>query len=198
MTARLRPTLFILALGITLVIASLTGSAQQTGDEAIKPGEFHFARMIYADQRGYGGFRRGFGRGWWRQDWPRAEAHFLLCIRRLTGINAGDPVTVALTDDQLFDYPWLYATQVGYWNLNDEEITRLREYLLRGGFLMADDFWGENEHAVFMDTMRRLFPDRPVRVIQGDDPVLHVFYTIDKTGLYEPERAATATMARHL
>lgn len=136
--------------------------------------------MIYNDLQGYGGFRRRFGRGWWRQDWPRAETHFLHSISRLTGINVGDPVAVRLTDDDLFDYPWLYATQVGYWNLSDEEITLLREYLLRGGFLMTDDFWNEDERAVFMQTMTRLFPDRPVREIKGDEQVLHVFYTIDK------------------
>lgn len=176
--------LIILALGVVLVCAALTGSAQQADDTAIKPGEYHFARMIYKDRPGFGGFRGGFrggfGRGWWRQDWPRAETHFLQSVRRITRINAGDPVAVSLLDDQLFDYPWLYATQVGFWDLSDKEIARLREYLLRGGFLMTDDFWDQNERAVFMRTMARVFPDRPVRQIKSDDPVLHVFYTIDK------------------
>jgi hypothetical protein len=69
---------------------------------------------------------------------------------------------------------------VGYWDLSAEEIDRLREYLLRGGFLMADDFWGENERAVFEASMARVFPERPIVEIQGEDAVLHVLYTIDK------------------
>lgn len=168
-----------LALGVAIICAALTSSAQQSGNGAIKPGEFHFARMIYKDLPQYS-FRDRFGGGWWQQDWPRAETHFLQSVRGLTSINVGDPVVIRLTDDRLFDYPWLYATQVGFWDLSDKEIARLREYLLRGGFLMADDFWNENERAVFMRTMQRVFPNRSVREIKGDDPVLHVVYTIDK------------------
>lgn len=196
MPSCLRSAPCILAFSVVLVCAALTGAAQQSSEQVSQPGEFHFARMIYTDLPGYGGYRGGFrggfrggsrggfrggyGRGWWRQDWPRAETHFLESVRRLTGINAGDPVAVRLTDDDLFDYPWLYATQVGYWNLSDEEIERLREYLLRGGFLMTDDFWDEGERAVFMQTMTRLFPDRPPREIKDDNQVLHVAYDINK------------------
>ncbi|RYG87304.1 DUF4159 domain-containing protein [bacterium] len=73
-----------------------------------------------------------------------------------------------------------YATQVGYWNLSDEEVAGLREYLLRGGFLMADDYWGEGERQVFDETMRRVFPERPIVDIPPDDPVLHVVFSIDE------------------
>jgi hypothetical protein len=136
--------------------------------------EFHFARMIYTDYQGRGGL------GWWAQDWPDAEEHFTQGIGRLTRINAGPGVAVDLLDDSLFDYPWLYATQVGYWVLSDEEIARLREYLLRGGFLMADDFFGEGEWAPFQESMSRLFPDRPIREMTDTDEILHVLYDIDK------------------
>jgi hypothetical protein len=163
--------------GIGLAFALLAAaSAQQVPSDAVAPAEFHFARMIYTDLPQYG----RFAGGWWQQDWPRAETHFVESVRRLTRINAGESVTVQLTDDKLFDYPWLYATQVGYWDLSAEEIARLREYLLRGGFLMADDFWGENERAVFEASMARVFPERPIVEIQGDDAVLHVLYTIDE------------------
>jgi hypothetical protein len=177
MSTRLRSALLALTLGTALACAVLTpGSAQQLPSSEVGPAEFHFARMIYTDLPQY----QRFAGGWWQQDWPRAETHLLESVRRLTRINAGDPVAVRLTDDRLFDYPWLYATQVGYWDLSNEEIARLREYLLRGGFLMADDFWGENERAVFEGSIARVFPDRPVVEIQGDDAVLHVLYTIDK------------------
>lgn len=76
------------------------------------------------------------------QDWPRAELHFTEGVRRLTRIDIGEGRHVPLTDDRIFDYPWAYATQVGYWDLSDAETARLREYVLRGGFLVVDDFWG--------------------------------------------------------
>jgi hypothetical protein len=144
--------------------------------------EFHFARMIYRDRAGYGGFgRRGGGRGWWRQDWPAAETHFRQGIARLTRVDAGEGVTVDLLDDRLFDYPWLYATQTGYWDLSDDEIAKLREYLLRGGFLVTDDFWESGEWRVFSDTMGRLFPEYPiVEITGGADEVLHVLYDVDQ------------------
>jgi len=139
--------------------------------------EFHFARMIYTDLPRQ---RRG-GRGWWSQDWNDAEVHFRQALERLTRLDVGDEVAVDLFDDQLFDYPWLYATQVGYWDLSDPEIDQLREYLLRGGFLMTDDFFDEGEWLVFQQSMVRLFPDRPILEIDADtDEVLHVLYDVDK------------------
>ncbi len=161
-----RPQSVLLALGLVAMLAC----------GALVAAEFRFARLVYTDAPDYARFRGG----WWQQDFPEAETHFSLNLRRLTRVDAGEPVAVRLTDDALFDYPWLYATQVGYWDLSDAEVARLREYLLRGGFLMADDFWGESERAVFQDTMKRVFPERPIVAIQPDDAVLHVVFSIDE------------------
>jgi Domain of unknown function (DUF4159) len=172
------------ALGSWLAVA--LSQPATSGSDGPATAEFHFARMIYQDQAGYGGFGRrgggrGRGRGWWRQDWPAAEIHFRQGIARLTRVDAGEGVTVDLLDDRLFDYPWLYATQTGYWDLSDEEIAKLREYLERGGFFVADDFWGEGEWQVFGETMARLFPERRiVEITGGDDEVLHVLYDVDQ------------------
>jgi hypothetical protein len=169
--------LVLSALAVTLTAVALTPAlAAQLDEDFPAVGEFHFARMIYTDLPQY----RGFGGGWWQQDYPRAEAHLLVTLERYTRLHVAEPVAVRLTDDSIFDYPWLYATQVGYWDLSDEEVARLREYLLRGGFLMADDFWGEDERAVFEASMARVFPERPIVEIKGDDAVLHVMYTIDE------------------
>jgi hypothetical protein len=114
-------------------------------------------------------------------DWPDAEAHFRQGILRLTRIDAGAGVEVDLSDNRVFDYPWLYAIKTGYWELSDEEIMTLREYLQRGGFLMTDDFWDEYEWAAFSESMARLFPERPiVEITGGDDEVLHVLYDVDQ------------------
>jgi hypothetical protein len=150
--------------------------------------EFHFLRVEYSDDRG-GGFgggfrsvsRRGRASGWWAQDWPDADEHFTKGVQRLTRMDAGNPQHVSLKDEKLFDYPWIYATQVGYWQLSDEETSRLREYLLRGGFIMTDDFWDQNgnqEWEVFTEAMNRVLPGQPITDIGLDDSVMHVLYDI--------------------
>ena len=123
--------------------------------------------MEYTDymRRGFGNVsRRGRASGWWAQDWPDADEHFTKGVQRLTRMDVGDPQHVSLTDPKLFDYPWIYATQTGYWVLSDEETSRLREYLLRGGFIMTDDFWdqnGQQEWDVFTEAMNRVLPGQP-------------------------------------
>ncbi len=161
-------------LPVALLGLALAGSAADVAPSRA-PDEFHFLRMMYVDNG-----VRGFGRGWWQQDYPEAEEHFMANVTRLTRINAGESVVLPLTDERLFEYPWLYATQTGYWELSDEEIDRLREYLLRGGFLMCDDFWYEDEWTVFEHTMERLFPGRPIEELHGDDAVLHVVFSINE------------------
>src|SRR5689334_19098611 len=167
---------------LLLPVAALVLGADEPREAqlAAAPSEFHFARMIYLDAAGGRGFGRGFGRGWWQQDWPEAEDHFTFNLKRLTRVSTGESVTLNLTDDSLFDYPWLYATQVGYWELSDEECARLREYLLRGGFLMADDFWNQDEFEVFAATMARVFPDREMVDLHGQDAVLHVVFSVNE------------------
>lgn len=163
---------------LAVAAAALAGSAP--GDlPQPEPGEFHFARMFYND---HAGARRGFGgaNGWWQQDWNDAEVHFTANLTRMTRINVGANQVVDLLDDRLFDYPWLYATQTGFWDLSDAELDNLREYLLRGGFLMCDDFFGGDEWYVFEQTMLRLFPERRMEPLHGDDAVLHVVYEIDE------------------
>jgi hypothetical protein len=134
--------------------------------------ELHFSRMLYS-----GG---GWG-GSWDTDWPEAEYHFTMGVRRLTRVEIGDRARVLqVTDDMLFDYPWLYAVEVGRWYLDDVEAARLREYLLRGGFLMTDDFHGSGQWANFAESMQRVFPDRPIVEIADEDEVKHVLYDLEE------------------
>jgi hypothetical protein len=148
--------------------------------------EFQFTRLVY----GSGG--RDFGCPDWRQRWaidcPDAEFHFMRGLNRLTRIdganvsryNGDGGRRIRLNDDELFNYPWLYAVEVGGWYLSDLEAARLREYLLRGGFLMVDDFHGSRQWAGFIASMTRVFPDRPVLEIPANDEVLHVLYDLDQ------------------
>jgi hypothetical protein len=70
--------------------------------------------------------------------------------------------------------------EVGRWYLDDGEAAKMREYLLRGGFLMVDDFHGTYQWASFLESMERVFPDRPITEIQTEHPILHVLYDLDQ------------------
>jgi len=149
--------------------------------------EWAFARLMYPQAnnvRGFG-FRRGGG-DWregysmWTQDYPRADRHFTQAMRRLTRIHVRSveqPVNLDDGDD-VDNYPWLYAVQVGNWRLTDAQAKAMREYLLRGGFFMCDDFWGPDQWENFMESMRRVFPDRPVVDIPDDDHIFHTVYDL--------------------
>jgi hypothetical protein len=153
--------------------------------EAPPSAEFHFARLVYTDAAG--SRRRGWGGGAWTTDYPDAEYHLMTGINRLTRVNGGlvsfsgdGGRLITLNNDRVFDYPWLYAVEVGQWYLSDAEAVLLREYLTRGGFLMVDDFWGGYEWSVFIDSMLRVFPDRPIVDLPESHELLHVLYDLDQ------------------
>jgi Domain of unknown function (DUF4159) len=186
-----------LALGGLVLLIAIAALAQRgrfqapEDDEKLAPvrnAEFHFIRIEYTDlpqyhrRWGYAS-RDGTGAGWWLVDWPAADNHFTLGIQRLTRIDTGDPRHLRLTDDRLFDYPWIYATQTGWWDLTKAETDRLREYLRRGGFLVVDDFWGTDAWEVFRQTMQRVLPDQPITDIAESDSVMHVLYDIEEKDL---------------
>ena len=164
--------------------------------------ELHFSRMYYRDYgRGggrFGGFGGGFsgcGPGSWLTDCPEAEEHFTMGVGRLTLVDIGDGRMLKLGDDSLFNYPWLYAVEVGRWYLDDTDAARLREYLLRGGFMMVDDFHGTQQWQIFMESMQKVFPDRPIVEIEESEEVMHVLYDLNKEiqipGIYAIQRGVT-------
>ena len=137
-----------------------------------EPKEWTFARLAYDGT----GFRGNSG---WAVDYPGAEYHFSQAVERLTRIDVHpDGHVISPNSDDLFDYPWLYAVEVGSWTFSDSQAARMREYLLRGGFLMVDDFHGEDEWQVFVEGMRTIFPDRPIEDVAADDPVYALPYDI--------------------
>jgi hypothetical protein len=148
--------------------------------------EWTFARLMYPQINGRGfGFRSGgdwrHGLSMWTQDYPRADRHFLRAVRRLTRIHTRSveqPVNLEDGDD-VFNWPWLYAVQVGWWNLTDAQAKQLRDYLLRGGFFMCDDFWGDSQWEVFEASMKRVFPDRAIVDIADGDAIFHSVYDLD-------------------
>ena len=154
------------------------------------PGEWTFARLMYPTTHlridWQSEFKRGFdwreGNTNWTIDYPRSDRHLAMAIRRLTridGRSAEQPINLD-SDDDVFNYPWLYAVEVGHWELNDHEIAKLREFFDRGGFFMCDDFHGTDEWNVFVASFKKIFPDRQIVDIDSKDAIFHTVFDLDQ------------------
>lgn len=145
-------------------------------EDGDKPSEFYFARLVYTDPY----FGQDLADRPWQIDSPDAERHFLQGLTRLSNIAARDREHyVRPADDDFFDYPWIYSVEPGWWDLTDEEVARIREYLLRGGFLVVDDFHGSQEWASFQRGMTKIFPDRAIVDINPSDEIFHTLYDVE-------------------
>ena len=153
-----------------------------------QPAEFAFARLMFPGgwNDGYcstgrfcGDFRLGLSL--WTQDYPRADRHFLEAVRRLTRIDTRSVEQVINVEDgqEVYNWPFLYAVQVGEWGLTPAEGKVLRDYLLRGGFFMADDLHGTEEREVFAQSMKLVFPERPIVELDSSDPIFHTAFDLD-------------------
>jgi len=147
--------------------------------------EWAFARLMYPP--GEGGINGYYGRDldWhigyslWTQDFPPADRHFSQGVRRLTRLHVRSvEQCVNLDEGDAYDWPWLYAVQVGEWGLTREQAQALREYLLRGGFFMADDFHGKFEWNIFEKNIKQVFPDREIVELSDDNPIFHTVYDL--------------------
>ena len=107
--------------------------------------------------------------------------HLLQGLDRLTRIDAANESRlVSIMDEDLFDYPLVYAVEPGRWQFTHEEAARLRDYLLRGGFLWVDDFHGSSEWSGFAAGLKQIFPDRRIVDIPQTDSVFHTVFDIQE------------------
>jgi hypothetical protein len=153
------------------------------------PGEWTFARLMYPTTHYRIDWQSELKRGldWrdgntnWTIDYPRSDRHLSEALRRLTRVHVRSVEQPVNLDDgnEVYHWPWLYAVEVGHWNLTDAQAKVLREYLLRGGFFMCDDFHGTEEWEVFAASMSRVFPDRPIVEIENKDQIFHTLYDLD-------------------
>jgi hypothetical protein len=149
--------------------------------------DFAFARLMYPGGGPMDGYYPRFqgdyhyGLSLWTQDFPRADRHFLEAVRRLTRVNARSVEQVVdLEDgDDAYNWPFLYAVQAGEWALTESEGRILRDFCLRGGFFIADDFHGPDEWNEFETRIKFAFPDRPIVDIPDKDPIFHTVYDLD-------------------
>lgn len=142
------------------------------------PHEWVTARMMW---RSYGNGRNAFGFGGWGTDYPGGDRNLIEGVRRLTRIDVRSVEQVVELDgsDDIFNWPFLYAVEVGRWTLDTEEGLQLREFLDRGGFLMVDDFHGLYQWDVFEEGIRMAFPDADIEDLPADDPIFHMLSDVD-------------------
>jgi hypothetical protein len=138
---------------------------------------FTFVRVIY-DSDGGGWGRRGGGDKW-RTDYPDSDLNFSYRLQELTSLEVDpDGRTVELTDPELFDYPFIYLIEPGNISLSQLEAETLRKYLLNGGFLMVDDFWGDEEWEGFYRGLKQVFPDREPKELPLDHEIFHCVFDL--------------------
>jgi hypothetical protein len=137
---------------------------------------FTFVRIRYDSY--YGGYHRGGG---WATDAPASDMNFSFRLQQLTSLKVNpDPKVITLTDPDLYRYPFIYIVEPGALMFSQAEVKALRRYLDNGGFLMVDDFWGEEEWYNFYTEIRRVFPDREPKELPFEHPIFHCVYDLKK------------------
>lgn len=163
-------------------------------------GRFTFARIWY---RGFEHWAGPEGPGW-SHDYPDAEENFSKILRDITNVNPfieeqgkNGPIIgsalVKLDDPELFKYPVSYMSEPGGWNPNDKEIAGFRTYLLKGGFMIFDDFregWrGQYDWTHLRQEMARALPNAHWVQLTGQEPIFHSFFDIDLAKAISPTSA---------
>ena len=138
-------------------------------DQEFKHDVFTFVRVEYSSYR------------WskWRTDYPDSDLNFSFRLQELTSLKV-DPngKILKLTDPELLDYPFIYIIEPGDMALEEAEVRGLRKYLENGGFLMVDDFWGEDEWFGFYQNIKRVFPDREPVELPLEHEIFHCVYDL--------------------
>lgn len=159
-------------------------------DPARDPGDvnlFQFVRIRYNGYVDILGMGR-FGPPPWMHDYPRAEKNFLKILLEVTSVQTTPDsyLILDLDDPEIMNYPSLYVSEPGYWNITDEEAVNLREYLSRGGFMIFDDFRGTQELKNLTTAMKKVLPERSFQELTLDDPIFHCFYDIETLDMIPP------------
>jgi hypothetical protein len=171
-------------------------------DPKFRKDVFTFVRLRYSE----GGRGRRWRGGSWDTDYPDSDQNFSYRLQQLTSLKVNpEPVVLDIMDEKLFEYPWVYMIEPGDLLFSEEEVTTLRRYLLNGGFMMVDDFWGESEWENFYEQIKRVFPDREPRELdlthgifncvfplksKPQIPSIHAWYNFQGTGITWERRDA--------
>jgi len=195
-----RAVLGIVALGVmlagVLALAEAAGTALQRGrsrrfansgpapdvdyENTPYDGRFTFARVRF-NPTSWSGGRYAWGLDLkWNHDYPRADRRLAEILGAVTGVETQQDGSniVALDDPELFRYPWAYMCEVGFLQLSEAEATNLRDYMLKGGFVVVDDFTGWHWFN-FEAEMAKVMPEARFIEIFENHPVFHAFFEID-------------------
>ena len=137
--------------------------------------------------------------GPWETDTPDSDLNLSYRLQQVTAIEV-DPngLFLRLTDEELADYPFIYMVEPGSLYLTDEEAVALRHYLLNGGFLMLDDFWGDSEWAGMAEQMKKVFPERNFVVLPLDHPLYRCVFDIKSKDQIPAVDIGTASETTHM
>jgi len=136
---------------------------------------FYFSRAQYTANGVYPGWKD------WQTDYPKADRQFLVVLKRLATLDAYErEFAIRLDAAELRTHPFLYASEAGQMQLTEAEVAGLRQYLLAGGFLVVDDFWGSQEWRAFETQMKRVLPEYRIVDLPLDHPLFHAFYDIEE------------------
>jgi hypothetical protein len=134
---------------------------------------FTFTRIIFKSAPGRPSFLG------WVNDYPDADLNLSARLQQLTSLKTDpDGRVLKLTDPALFDYPFIFMSHPEGMELRDEEVSALRKYLLNGGALMTDDFWGDRGWAHFEDVMKLVLPGRNWVELPIEHPLFHCVFDL--------------------
>lgn len=151
-----------------------TGTPEWTNKPGFEKDVFTFVRII-RDRSMQGSPTAGN----WITDFPDSDLNFSFRLQQMTSMKTDpDGRTIRLTDPDLFNYPWIYMVEPGCLQLRDEEVPILRKYLLNGGVLMADDFWGEWQWEGFANQIKRALPEGQWVELPMSHPIFHCVFDI--------------------
>jgi Domain of unknown function (DUF4159) len=165
-----------------------TETPRWTNAPGLEKDVFTFVRIRY-HRNPYGPRRAGYC----FTDFPDSDLNLSWRLQQLTSLKVDpDARVLSLTDPHLFDYPFIYMVEPGALELNDSEVAALRHYLLNGGVLMADDFWGPKEWANFEQQIKRVLPERSFKELPMSHPIFHCVFDLgtDKNALQTPNYIA--------
>jgi hypothetical protein len=161
-----------LAPAVTPQLSDRRGVPNWQLDPEFQKDVFTFVRIRYNT---WGGDR--WGR--WRTDWPDAELNLSYRLQQRTSWKVHpEGKVLELTDPELFQHPFIYIVEPGDLRFEEKEVENLRRYLLSGGFLMVDDFWGEAEWANFYREIKRVFPEREPQELPIEHPIFNCVYVL--------------------
>jgi hypothetical protein len=141
-------------------------------------GKLAFVRLRYST--GFGGFGRRFAREpGWAHDYPTADIHMMKILDQITfaAPHVDGSNIYSLDDPDLMNHPIAYMSEPGFWTMSDEEAKGLREYLLKGGFIIFDDFRGQDWWNL-EEQMRRVLPEHRFVQLDGSHPIFNSFFEI--------------------